>query len=194
LRNDRPEFHFEPRFHDNGDKVVLGQTIKAGGQDEGRRVVHLLATHPATARFISTKLVRRFVADEPPADLVERAAAVFKKTDGDIREVVRAIVTSPEFGGTYRNLKVKRPRVRAAPSASGAAVDDAIDLARRIADMGMPLHCSSLPPATKTRLMPVSTSGLLARPNFAPDLAGGRVGGTARMAGPVLGSPEFQRR
>jgi uncharacterized protein (DUF1800 family) len=244
LRDDRPEFHFEPRFHDNGDKVVLGQTIKAGGQDEGRRVVHLLATHAATARFISTKLVRRFVADEPPADLVERAATVFKKTDGDIREVVRAIVTSPEFlGARYRNAKVKTPLefVVSAVRASGAAVDDPIDLAKRIAAMGMPLYMQQPPTGYKdTADAWVSTSGLLARLNFALDLAGGRVVGVrvdtaklaggasegaaaatamaarlvpqglsdstrktidgeenlspARMAGLVLGSPEFQRR
>jgi uncharacterized protein (DUF1800 family) len=244
LRNDRPEFQFEPRFHDNGDKVVLGQTIKAAGRDEGRKVIHLLATQPATARFISTKLVRRFVADEPPADLVERAATVFKKTDGDIREVVRAIVTSPEFlGGTYRNAKVKTPLefVVSAVRASGAAVDDPIDLAKRIAAMGMPLYMQQPPTGYKdTADAWVSTSGLLARLNFALDLAGGRVVGVrvdtaklaggasegvaaatamaarlvpqglsdstrktidgeenlspARMAGLVLGSPEFQRR
>jgi hypothetical protein len=115
-------------------------------------------------------------------------------------EVVRAIVTSPEFlGGTYRNAKVKTPLefVVSAVRASGAAVDDAIDLARRIADMGMPLYMQQPPTGYKdTADAWVSTSGLLARLNFALDLAGGRVVGvrSARMAGLVLGSPEFQRR
>ncbi len=244
LRDERPEFHFEGRFHDNGDKVVLGQTIKAGGQEEGRKVIHLLATHPATARFISTKLVRKFVADEPPAALVDKASAVFKRTDGDIREVVRAIVTSPEFlGPAYRNAKVKTPLefVVSAARASGALVDDPIDLAKRIAAMGMPLYMQQPPTGYKdTAEAWVSTSGLLARLNFALDLAGGRIVGVridttklaggaaegaaaatalaarlvpqglsdstrktidgetdlspARMAGLVLGSPEFQRR
>src|SRR5262249_40845173 len=70
LRQQEPEFPFEPRLHDNGDKLVLGQVIKASGRDEGRRVIHILATHPSTARFIATKIARRFVADDPPPALV----------------------------------------------------------------------------------------------------------------------------
>src|SRR5207247_884663 len=96
LRQDHPEFVFEPRLHDPGPKVVLGQIIKGSGKDEGAKVIHLLATRPATAHFISYKLARRFVADEPPKSVVDRAAEVFRKTDGDIREVVKSIVTSPE--------------------------------------------------------------------------------------------------
>jgi len=231
LREGRPEFHFEPRLHDPGDKVVLGQTISGGGQDEGRKVIRLLATHPSTARFIAAKLVRRFVADDPPAALVDRAAAVFGKTGGEIRAVVRAIVTAPEFlGAEHRNAKVKTPLelVASAVRASGATVDDAGALARRIGDMGMPLYMQQPPTGYKdTSDAWVSTSGLLARLNFALDLAGGRIAGVtldpsrltpaalvpqglsettrktidaeeglspARVAGLVLGSPEFQRR
>ena len=91
-------FRFEPRMHDDGEKVVLGHKIKAGGgKKDGEQVLDILASHPSTARFIATKLARRFVADDPPQALVERAAATFRETDGDIREVVRTIVTSPEF-------------------------------------------------------------------------------------------------
>ncbi|HEY0997327.1 MAG TPA: DUF1800 domain-containing protein, partial [Gemmatimonadaceae bacterium] len=91
-------FRFEPRLHDDGEKIVLGHRIKAGGgESDGERVLDILARHPSTSRFIATKLVRRFVADEPPASLVTRAAATFTKTGGDIREVVRTILTSPEF-------------------------------------------------------------------------------------------------
>ena len=71
------QFWFNPRMHDTGDKVVLGQTIRGGGIEDGERVLDLLARHPSTARFIATKLARRLVADEPPAALVERAAATF---------------------------------------------------------------------------------------------------------------------
>jgi uncharacterized protein (DUF1800 family) len=231
LRQQDPEFHFEPRFHDNGTKVVLGETIKASGQDEGRKVIHILATHPNTARFIATKLARRFVADDPPSALVDRAAAVFRKTDGNIREVVRTIVTSPEFlAPEARTAKVKTPLefVVSAVRASGAQVGDARALAKRIADMGMPLYMQQPPTGYKdTAEAWVSTSGLLARLNFALDLAAGRVPGVtvdaarlatdrlvpqglsdqtrktlaaeadltpSRMAGLVLGSPEFQRR
>jgi uncharacterized protein (DUF1800 family) len=231
LRQQDPEFHFEPRFHDNGVKAVLGETIKAGGEDEGRKVIHLLATHPQTARLIATKLTRRFVSDEPPPALVDRAAQVFRRTDGDIREVVRTIVTSPEFlAPEARTAKVKTPLefVVSAVRASGAQVGDARALAKRIADMGMPLYLQQPPTGYKDAAEAwVSTSALLARLNFATDLAAGRVPGVtldasglaadrlvpqglseqtrktlaaegeltpARMAGLVLGSPEFQRR
>ena len=229
----RPEFRFEPRLHDPGDKVVLGQTIRGSGQDEGRKVIHLLATQPQTARFVSTKLARKLVADDPPAALVDRAAEAFRRTDGDIRQVVRAIVTSPEFlGPDHRSAKVKTPLefVVSAVRASGAAVTDATVLAQRVGTMGMPLYMQQPPTGYKdTAEAWVSTSGLLARLNFALDLLGGRVVGVsvdpskllpgqlvpqglsastrktidgeagsaadpARIAGLVLGSPEFQRR
>ena len=232
LRQNDPRFVFLDAAHDHGDKVVLGHRIKSGGIKEGEQMIHVLATHPATARFISYKLARRFVADEPPAALVDRAAATFRKTDGDIREVVRTIVTSPEFSApAYRQAKVKTPFefVVSALRASGAEVRDARTLAQRVAQMGMPLYLQQPPTGYKdTAEAWVSTSGLLARLNFALDLAGGRVRGVtvtasrmaaeqlvpaglsdstrrtlaaegqgldpARMAGLVLGSPEFQRR
>ncbi len=205
LRQQDPEFRFEGRFHDDGAKVVLGQTIKGSGQDEGRRVIHMLATHPSTARHIGAKLARRFVADEPPPKLVERAAETFRTTDGNIREVVRTIVTSPEFlAPEARTAKVKTPLefVVSAVRTSGGEVKDAGALARRIGDMGMPLYMQQPPTGYKdTAEAWVSTSGLLARLNFALDLAGGRLPGVtvepsslAPSASLVLGSPEFQRR
>ena len=104
-------FRFEPRMHDNGEKVVLGVKIpRGGGKRDGEIVLDLLAKHPSTARFIATKLARRFVSDEPLASLVDRAAARFQQSDGDIREVVRTIITSKEFfdASAYR-AKVKTP-------------------------------------------------------------------------------------
>jgi uncharacterized protein (DUF1800 family) len=245
LRQDRPAFVFDARLHDKGSKVVLGQTINGGGKEEGEKVIHLLATHPATARFVSLKLARHLVSDEPPTALVDRAAATFKKTDGDIRAVVRTIVTSPEFfAAEARSVKVKTPFefVASAARAAGVTVTDARDMARRIADMGMPLYMQQPPTGYKdTADAWVSTSGLLARLNFALDLAAGRVRGVSldaaafgtatvdgrglsvslaarlvpgglsestkrtlegeasptdptRIAGLILGSPEFQRR
>ena len=103
-------FVFDPLLHIEGDKVVLGQTIKSGGMEEGRQILTLLAHHPSTAHFISTKLVRRFVADEPPTDIVEAAAATFQRTGGDIREVLRTIFTHPEFfSPSYYEAKIKKP-------------------------------------------------------------------------------------
>src|SRR5476649_2133225 len=109
--HDGTGFFFDMKKHDRGVKHVLGHTIAAGrGIEDGEEVLDILARHPATARFIATKLVRRFVADDPPPALVERAAKAFRKTGGDLREVVRVIVTSREFAGAaaYR-AKVKSP-------------------------------------------------------------------------------------
>jgi uncharacterized protein (DUF1800 family) len=105
------EFQFRPLQHDNEEKIVLGQTIPAGGgKSDGEKVLDIVASHPSTARFIARKLCVRFISDEPPAKVVDRAAQVFTKTDGDLREVVRAIVFSPEFFATkaYRS-KIKSP-------------------------------------------------------------------------------------
>src|SRR4051812_23080848 len=90
-------FVFNPRIHDEGQKVVLGHVIKAGGESDGEQVLDILAKHPATAHVIALKLSRRFVSDTPPPALVDRVAARFRATDGDLREVVRTILTSNEF-------------------------------------------------------------------------------------------------
>ena len=98
-------------MHDDGEKIVLGHKIKAGGgKHDAEQVLDILAAHPSTAHFIATKLARRFVADSLPPALVDRAAERFRETKGDIREVVRTIVTSPEFFApdAYR-AKVKTP-------------------------------------------------------------------------------------
>src|SRR5689334_11711094 len=93
-----PVFFFDPKRHDRGAKVVLGHRIPAGGGiEDGELVLDLVAHHPATARFIATKLARRFVSDTPPPALIDRAAKTFRDTDGDLRAVVQTIVTSPEF-------------------------------------------------------------------------------------------------
>jgi len=243
---EKPEFIFNERAHDRGDKVVLGQIINAGGKDEGDKVIHMLATQPATAHFVCLKLARRFVADDPPKALVDRAAQTFRTTDGDIRAVVTMMITSAEFNAPEaRSAKIKTPLefVVSAVRASGAQVDDARGLARRTAEMGMPLYLQQPPTGYKdTADAWVSTSGLLSRLNFALDLAAGRLRGVtvkpdalaptaldnkalaaslaaqllpqglseatrrtiaeesasnlnpAKVAGLVLGSPEFQRR
>jgi uncharacterized protein (DUF1800 family) len=202
LRGESPRFHFAPRLHARGDKVVLGQRIAGGGIEEGEQLIRLLAAHPSTARFLACKLARRFVADEPPEALVERAAETYRRTGGEIRAVVETIVTSPEFlGPTYRAAKVKTPFEFAASAvrAAGAEVTSARALARRVAEMGMPLYLQQPPTGYKdTADAWVSTSGLLARLNLALDLAANRLPGVrvdpARADARVLGSPEFQRR
>lgn len=123
------EFIFAPRRHDNGPKVVLGHAIDAnGGIRDGERVLDILASHPSTAKFIATKLCRRFVVDDPPPALVDRVAGVFLQTDGDLRRVVQAIVYSPEFFSpqAYR-AKIKSPfefAVSAVRATGGKIVSD----------------------------------------------------------------------
>ncbi|MCH8244917.1 MAG: DUF1800 domain-containing protein [Bacteroidetes bacterium] len=103
-------FVFDPLIHEDGDKVVLGETISSGGMDEGLQILKMLARHPSTARFVSTKLVRRFVADDPPATVVDAASRAFTESGGDIREVLRAIFSSPEFFSPEHYLgKMKKP-------------------------------------------------------------------------------------
>jgi uncharacterized protein (DUF1800 family) len=206
LRSGEPRFVFNARVHDRGEKQVLGRRSAGGGKDEGEQIIRMLATHPKTARFISFKLARRFVADEPPPALVDRAAETFLRTGGNIRAVVTTIVTAPEFfSPAARSAKIKTPLefVVSAARASGAEVTSARELARRIALMGMPLYQQQPPTGYKdTADAWVSTGGLLARMNFASDLASGKLGGVSADprtpvladAGRALGAPAFQRK
>lgn len=101
--------YFDSSLHDDGEKHVLGHTIPAGGgESDLDRVIDIVCNHPSTAKFISTKLVRRFVSDDPPQSLIEGAAKVFAQTDGDIKSVLRTILTSDEFKSS-RGSKFKRP-------------------------------------------------------------------------------------
>jgi len=175
-------FVFDPRMHDDGEKIVLGHRIKAGGgQRDGEEVLEILASHPSTARFIATKLARRFVADEPPQSLVDRAAERFRETKGDLREVVRAIVTSKQFFApeVYR-AKVKTPFefVASAVRATGAESINAMPLVQTLRELGMPPYQCQPPTgyADKAEAW-VNTGALLNRMNFAIALTEGRVRG-----------------
>ena len=103
-------FVFRQALHDTGAKRVLGHAIRGGGQLDGERVLDLLAAHPATAGFLAGKLVRRFVADEPPAALVDRVAAAYRASGGDARAMLRVVFASPEFRApTAAGAKIKKP-------------------------------------------------------------------------------------
>ncbi|MBC8100850.1 MAG: DUF1800 domain-containing protein [Armatimonadetes bacterium] len=105
----REGFIYSQDAHDTDEKTVLGVTLPAGrGIEDGLQVLDLLVRHPATARFISKKLVRRFVSDAPPDALVESTALVFMTTDGDLKQVMRHILTSPEFMAS-QGQKFRRP-------------------------------------------------------------------------------------
>jgi uncharacterized protein (DUF1800 family) len=199
-----PGFRFAAPMHDRGEKVVLGHTLRAGGGiEDGERVLDIVSTHPSTARHIAFKLAQRFVSDAPPQALVERAAARFRATEGDLREVVRTIVTSPEFFAqeAYRT-KVKTPFefVVSALRATGADVNSGLAVARALADMGMPLYLCQPPTGyDETAEAWVSSGSLVSRINFALDLSNNRLRGVrlpaARGTGAIdIGAAEFQRQ
>jgi uncharacterized protein (DUF1800 family) len=173
----RGEFIFEPRLHDEREKQVLGHTIHRGGIKDGQEVLDILAAHPSTARFISTKLARRFVSDTPPPRLVERLAARFKATQGDLREVMRTLFASPEFlAPESMSAKTKTPFefIVSALRATEVPLTTARPLVRSLQELGMPLYQCQPPTGYKdTADAWMNTGALVARMNFAQTLAGG---------------------
>src|SRR5439155_19352886 len=178
IRNPRQGggFRFDPRIHDPGEEVVLGHVIKAGGgESDGEQVLDILAKHPSTAHFIARKLARRFVSATPPPALVDRAAARFRRTDGDLREVTRAILLSPEFlSPRARGAKAKSPFefVVSALRATGAEIDDPAPLVRMVRQLGMPLYSCQPPTGYKdTADAWINAGALVNRMNVAIALA-----------------------
>jgi len=185
-------FVFEERMHEPGDKRVLGHRIKSGGEKEGRDLLHLLARHPSTAKFISTKLAMRFVSDDPPSTLIDRMTQTFLKKNGDIGEVLKAMFHSPEFWApeSYR-AKVKTPLefVVSAVRTSGAEVSDALPLARQLQTLGMPLYGMQPPTGYSMKADAwVNSSALLGRMNFALALTAGKLKGVQVDPGQMLGA------
>jgi uncharacterized protein (DUF1800 family) len=185
---DRPrqgtQFVFREWMHDNGEKTVLGHKIPAGGGiKDGEMVIDILARHPSTAKFIATKLARRFVSDAPPQSLIDRVAAVYMKTDGDIREMLRAIFTSPEFNSkeAYR-AKIKSPFELAVSAIRALDVDvrAPMQTAQFIAKMGQPLYLYQAPTGYPDRADQwVNTGALLERLNFGLALTTNKLRGAA---------------
>ena len=182
-------FVFDRRIHDPGQKVVLGHVIKSGGgEGDGEQVLDILAAHPSTARFIATKLARRFVSDTPPASLVDRMAARYRETNGDLREVMRTLLTSSEFlAPEAQRAKVKTPFefVVSTVRATDADIQNATPLVRAVQQLGMPLYQCQPPTGYKdTADAWVNTGALVNRMNFALQLAGNKL-----TAGPDRTAP-----
>ncbi len=183
-------FAFRGEVHDASAKTILGKSFAANrGIEEGEAVLDLLASHPSTAKFIATKLARRFVSDTPPAALVERATATFRRTNGDIREVVRTIVTSPEFfaSASYR-AKVKSPfeLVASTMRAMHAPPDATPRTSQLVSRLGQPIFGHQAPngyPETGDAWM--NTGAILNRINFGLAAASGRVPGIKLSAWPL---------
>jgi len=184
---DRPQrgggFRFDESRHEPGAKKVLGKKIKEHGEQEGRELLHMLATRPATAKFICRKLAVRFVGDDPPEALVDRMAASYLSSGGDISAVLQSLFHSPEFWSdtTYR-AKVKTPIefVVSAARAGNAAADNMQPLVNALHDMGMPLYGAVPPTGYKWDASDwVSTGALVNRMNFALNLAANKFPGIA---------------
>jgi uncharacterized protein (DUF1800 family) len=192
-------FMFVPFMHDSGEKKVLGHTIKAGGGvEDGLKVLDILATHPSTATFIARKLVERFVSETPSPALVDRVSARFAATGGDLREVVRTVITSPEFFApeAYR-AKVKTPFefVASALRATGAEVRNALPLSRQLRNMGMPLYFCQPPTGYEEAAATwVSSGALVSRMNFALELGRNRGRAVSIPLGPGTTAGDWRAR
>jgi uncharacterized protein (DUF1800 family) len=175
-----PRFVFDASRHEPGTKHVLGVEIKEKGFQEGLEVLHMLATSPATAHFICNKLAVRFVSDEPPPGLVNRMSTVFLASNGNIEEVMRFLLQSPEFWAvTSYRAKIKTPEdfVLSAVRAGGMNVADPQLVVKAISDLGQPLYGRPTPDGYGMLSTPwVSSAALLARMNFSLALAANHLG------------------
>lgn len=175
-------FVFNAWAHDRGAKQALGTAFPAGGgEDEGTRLLGLLAAHPATLHYVSTKLCARFVSDIPPDGCIDDAVRAWRRSNGEIREVLRAVFRSPDFwAAASMSTKVKTPLefVVSAARAVGAAPDTSPRLAGAIARLGQPLYLQTAPTGyPETQEDWVNSGALLNRMNFAVMLASGRLPG-----------------
>lgn len=191
----RGEFLFRPDLHDAGAKTVLGHRLPAGrGLEDGEEVLDLLVAHPSTARHLAGKLAVRFVADDPPAGLVDRLAAVYLDSGGDLRRLIAAVAAAPElWERSARRSKIKSPFELAVSAlrATGAAVDDPRAVVRQVAAMGQPLYACDPPTGWPDRADAwVSTGALLARMNFGLALAAGRLPGVSLDLPALIGGHE----
>jgi uncharacterized protein (DUF1800 family) len=186
-----PEFRFDERLHDPDPKFVLGKKIHAGGMKDGEEVIELLARNPSTAKFISTKLARRFVSDNPPPQLVARMAETFLNSDGDIKAVMHTMIFSPEFWSREAyHAKIKTPfeLVVSAARALGTDVDMPLPLVAWVGRIGEPLYQCQPPTGYSDKADAwVNTGALLNRLNFSLALAGNRMRGSRTDVSSLLG-------
>jgi hypothetical protein len=187
-------FQFATPRHDTGAKQVLGDMLPAGrGIEDGQAVLDKLAAHPSTARFVSTKLVRRFVSDTPPAALVDRLTAEFLASDGDIKSMLRMLFKSAEFAASA-DQKYKRPveLVISALRVSGArATGDYIrSVNNQFTAMGqVPFQWEPPDGYPDSRDYWLNTTALLNRWNFGLALAEGRYAPTLQIDVSALAGP-----
>ncbi|MCL4522840.1 MAG: DUF1800 domain-containing protein [Acidobacteria bacterium] len=187
-----PEFNFEERIHASGPFTVLGHRIDSGGMKAGEQVLEMLVAQPQTAKFISTKLARKFVSDTPPRALVERMSKEFLETHGNIPAVLEAMIYSPEFWSreVYR-AKIKKPfeLVVSAARALGADVSAPIALVLWTGRIGEPLYLCQPPTGYSDKAESwVNTGALLNRLNYAMELSANRMRGARVEIASLLGT------
>jgi len=172
-------FVFRSRRHDSGDKLVLGKRFSADGEQEGRRLLAMLARHPATARHLATKLCARFVSDSPSPGCVERVTRAYRESDGRISALLRAVVDGPEFWRS-RGTKVKSALefVASALRTLDGRPNGELGLAGTLRELGQPLLMEPVPVGYPEAAEDWASSGpLLGRMNFALALASERAKG-----------------
>ena len=175
-------FAFHPEAHDSGPKEVFGLNLSAGGgMDDGERLLDFLAWHPATAQHLARKLCIRFVSDDPPQQLVDDVAAVFTRTDGDLRETVKAIFTSKYFWSDEAlAAKTKTPLEFVASSVRAIGTLDEVQppLTKALEQLGEPLYRCNPPTGFAEHAAPwVSAGALVNRINFGLALSSNRIRG-----------------
>jgi uncharacterized protein (DUF1800 family) len=172
-------FRFDAGRHDGGGKTWLGYAIAPAGQQEGEFALDVLAAHPATARHVSRELAQFFVSDDPPPALVERMAATWLATRGDIRAVLKTLLSSREFmADDAVGAKFKTPYqfVVSAVRASAVPVADVAPLVAALNQLGMPLYGCQTPDGYKdTQDAWLNPDALARRIAFATALASGRL-------------------
>jgi uncharacterized protein (DUF1800 family) len=210
-------FRFAPRQHDNGDKVLLGRTFKADGQREGEEAIRMLARHSATAQRVAKRLASTFVADRPPQALVDRLAASFSSSQGDMRAVMRTLVESPEFWRADNTLFKTPMDFACSALVAAGGIKERRDINQTLGFLnqaGQPLHGWQTPDGYKTDAATwLAPEALTRRADFAMTL-GSRMAeptylqaffsaasreriareGPALRTGLTLASPDFMRK
>lgn len=178
-------FAFDPNRHEPGDKLLVGTTIKSGGEDETHAALAMLARHPSTAKHLATKLVRHFLADEPPAAAVDRVSDVYLKSDGDLAAVTRAVI---ELDAIWQAplAKMKTPwefTVAMARALGGdGALTDGPTLFRRLRGLGQAPFTAPSPAGWPDRATDwLGPDALMRRIDLASDVAG-KMSGAADLA------------
>ncbi len=181
LRSRRdPGFVFRGRLHDPGPKRVLGEAVRGDGIDEGEGLLRRLARHPATARHISQKLARRFVSDRPPEGLVSRLSEVFLEREGEIREVLRVLLLSPEFvAPEHRKLKTPLEFMASAVRVTAGETDGGRGVLSALRRLGEVPFLARTPAGYPDSVQHwIDPGAMLERIEVALALGAGRVSGT----------------